>query len=135
MIKTLRRVAKAVTTSGPLWLQGWYWAHRLRAAKDRFGTRRQDQDEPNRNIARTVLGRAVRAVWALLGPWGWGCAVSVLAGLSYLFRQLDGGADLVLIGTIVAAVGAGVVWTRRNTVWDFGIVVECECGRDLEDEL
>lgn len=142
VIKRLRHVIGVVSRRGPLWLQGWYWARRIGAWRDRIGSwrdrigsRRSLEGEPNRNIPRTVPVRLVRGLWAVLGPTGWLCAVMVLAGLFYLVTRLDRGAAMVLAGTVVATAGTGVIWTRRNTVWDFGVVVECECGRDMEGEL
>jgi hypothetical protein len=130
--KFRRSVASEIRTflrpPWPVWISPDYWLDRLEAhAQDRA---------PNRRVRRSRLVRMVRAALGQFGPTGWiWFAVTVLltAGL------VRGWSWINLLATLAVCLcwaHVGRLWATRNDVVEWGISVECECGRELsEDDL
>jgi hypothetical protein len=111
----------------PLWLNPEYWIVRLEIRMDRNG--------PRRSVSRSRVVRLVRAALGQFSLRGWIWAVLALVSLIALVRGWStvyqiGTAALCLVWAVV-----GYFWARFNLVYPIDVVVECECGRDLEGEL
>lgn len=110
----------------PYWLTSWYWLDRLQDRRDRIG--------PRRSVSRFKVVRVAKGMFHSLGLVGWIWAALATAGLLWLTKGAGFTIYLVTVGTALASLKAGAIWTRRNQVmrieWEDGCP-RCDAEEDL----